>query len=461
MKELDQEIVTGAGTGEVECEFLTGIAGSGKTFECRRRIREDPDYGVLCATTGIAAVNLGEGVTTLNSLLRYYNTDSLEMAHQTGRLARRLSDLALGEGVRNIVIDEVSMMDAEQLDLIYEGIEKFNYSDPANLLGWESPKLGLVLTGDFCQLPPVKGKFAFEAECWEKFEARTTVLTKCWRHAGDSRFLEGLNCFRAGLGRKGAGILADCGVGFHSSLDEDFEGSTIIARNENVDNYNDVRLAKLTTEPFTLRTIRWHSPDRADVNNQWKSIKIESTYKPGALVMLLDNDSDGQFVNGDLGRVVEFNRSDKVIIVRLLRTGEDVYVSPIWRRHLERKVPPQFQKVGSEDWPRSRQDSHARSPEDLTYFDSKEKRWVLGECLFYPLRLAWATTVHKSQGLTLDKVQIDLSHNFFGSPGMAYVALSRSRTPEGLRLVGTRDLLASRARLDRRCAPWVSSTSKG
>jgi hypothetical protein len=104
------------GTGEVPCEFVCGCAGTGKTYVVRERIANDPSYGLLCATTGIAAVNLGDAVT-INSALRYFDTDDHRDNHLSGSLTRRLRDLS--EEYDRIIIDEISMMDAQQLTLIY------------------------------------------------------------------------------------------------------------------------------------------------------------------------------------------------------------------------------------------------------------------------------------------------------------------------------------------------------
>jgi ATP-dependent exoDNAse (exonuclease V) alpha subunit len=430
----------------VSCEFLTGIAGSGKTFECKSRILKDETYGILCATTGIAAVNLGEGVTTINALLRYFDTNSLEDSVRSGRLRRRLTELAFKEGYRNIVLDEVSMLDARQLDLIYSGVQEVNSF---------GHHLGILLTGDFCQLPPVKAEgFAFEASCWDKFEARTTKLTKCWRHE-DPGFLDALNKFRAGRGTPGISLLKQTDAVMSGTLDNDFDGSTVMAKNIDVNDFNQMRLDKLPGKAFGLKTVRWCAPGRTEVLKQWEQIPPESTYKPGALVMVLANstgDTDQyRYVNGDLAHVIEFNRDTKELTVELLRTGTRIGIPAIWRRHEQKMIPPNFEAIPSEKWPKNRTESQQQNSKDLTYFDKSKKRWVVGECLYYPVRLAWATTVFKSQGLTLEKIQIDLRNDFFGFPAMAYVALSRCKTAGGLHLVGSWNLLAGRCRADPKC----------
>jgi ATP-dependent exoDNAse (exonuclease V) alpha subunit len=89
------------------------------------------------------------------------------------------------------------------------------------------------------------------------------------------------------------------------------------------------------------------------------------------------------------------------------------------------------------------------------HFDEQAERYVIGAVEYLPLRLAYASTVHKSQGLTLDRVQLDLRNFFFSSPAMTYVSVSRCRTPEGLRIVGDERLLASRCKIDPRVERWI------
>jgi hypothetical protein len=205
--------------------FLTGAAGTGKTYHLRRQIDENPNWGLLTATTGIAAVNLGPGVTTINSALGYFDSDSLNDAYRSGWLERRLHSIA--QQYRYLVIDESSMLSGRQLDLIYQA------TTAANSYG-ESP-LSLFLTGDFCQLPPVSEPWAFEAECWPMFEANTTRLTKVERQS-DPKFLEALTFLRSGRGAETAEILHSTGV-FERHLDNDFAGTTILPTNAEVDGY--------------------------------------------------------------------------------------------------------------------------------------------------------------------------------------------------------------------------------
>jgi ATP-dependent exoDNAse (exonuclease V) alpha subunit len=152
--------------------------------------------------------------------------------------------------------------------------------------------------------------------------------------------------------------------------------------------------------------------------------------------MLLANQkrdvSSFEFVNGDLGYVRGFTTHNQVL-VELLRTGEIVAVIPVTRQKTQKNRP-----------------THGES-----FYDSGRHRYVVGEISYMPVRVAYASTVHKSQGLTLDRVQINLANVFIGQPAMAYVAISRARNLAGLRLVGTPELLANRIMIDPKITRWL------
>ncbi len=400
--------------GCVPCEFVTGPAGSGKTHEMQHRIEDDSSYGVLAATTGIAAVNLGS--TTINSLLGYYDTESLRDRFVERHLSRTIHRKVVEEGLKNIIIDEASMLDAEQLDIIHLALSEL--VDPP----------GLVLTGDFCQLPPVKGKWAFEANCWHKFAANTTRLTKNWRQA-EGKFLDALNLVRAGKGVEGTEILKGL-VEFSSTLDTTFDGTTLVSKNVEVDRFNFVSLQRVNGKAITVTSQRW-----GKVKSEWRLIPEELKLKVGAYVMILSNDTpDFTYVNGDCGHIKDFDGES--FSIRLVRTGDVVEVGNIERRNETKTLP-----TSGEKW------EH--------YYDEKRKRFVLGGITYFPIRLGYASTVHKTQGLSLNRVQIDCRNSFFGFPSMAYVATSRARTAEGLRIVGTPELFARRVSVSPKVKEWL------
>ncbi len=448
----------------VACEYLTGPAGSGKTFEIQRRMREAPGWAdggaVVASTTGISAVNLG--TTTINSLLGYFDQESLEDAYAAGQITRKLNHLQ-EEGVHRIVLDEVSMMPGEALEIVHRAIaETQSY---AAVQHGEIPSMGLTVTGDFAQLPPVKGTWAFEADCWKGFAANTTRLEKVWRQA-DPRFLSAMSAIRAGDGGSGAAILKGLGVEFGMAKLTNFDGTTLVATNQEVDRFNFLCLQKVQGERFELRSERW-----GRARGEWKLIPERDPLRVGALVMLLANQraeadpeagwsargSELLYANGDLAHVSSIKRSEKTgevvsVLVKLKRNGEEHEIARIQRQFTVKEHPSkrglrELLAGGLAD-----QDT-ARWGEE--WWDGEHKRFVLGAVRYFPLRLAYATTVHKSQGLSLDSVQVDCTHNFFGSPNMAYVAMSRARTAEGLRIVGTPEMFARRVKMDPKIKPWV------
>lgn len=421
--------------GQIEAKYLTGPAGSGKTFEIKRRIAEDRRYGQIVATTGIAAINLD--TTTVNACLGYFDTESLKENYGRGWLTRRLRALP-----QRLVIDEISMMAAEQLDLIYQAATECGK--------------GIVAVGDFLQLPPVKATWAFKAQCWPEFERGTERLTKIWRQ-NDPQFLDALNHLRSGRGAEAAEVLAAADVKFHERSDIKFDGTTILAKNIDVDRHNFLALMDVKGDEVNVASKRWGKQ-----RGEWKNIPEVLKLKIGAYVMLLTN-SQGEyggieFVNGDCGHIKDYDPNDQSFRVELVRNKKIVTVYPLVR-NTETKDRPQDHVVSAYDF-----DAREYRPSDkpwqgvyrsLTSGKVLRRRWVLGQVQYFPMRLAYASTVHKSQGLSLDKVQIDVRNGFFGSPAMEYVAFSRCRSAAGLRVVGSKEEVAKRCNVDPEVTRWL------
>lgn len=419
-------------------EFICGGAGSGKTFTIRERQKADPDYGILTGSTGISAINMD--AITINSLIGFFDADSLRDAYMSGAVNRKLLALAKG-GIRNVVIDEVSMLSAEVLDVLMRAFDEVNGDLPKEV---KFP-LGLILVGDYLQLAPVKAEYAFKSQFWPRFAENTTRLVKNWRQ-GDERFLDALNFARAGKGKDCAGALADLGVEFHENLDSEFDGTTVIAKNDKVDRFNSIRLDLVKGDKFAVMSRRW-CEDR--IPGEWKNIPDVLQLKVGAYVMLLTNSYDEYgslvYANGDCGHVLAFDKTSGEVKVKLVRNGREVAVKSIIRG-VEHKHKPS-------GWGDVKDSSGGWLPEK--HRNTEKKRYVSGQVQYFPIRLAWASTVHKSQGLTLDRVQIDVRDGFFGFPGMSYTALSRARTAEGLRIVGDRATFEKRVKMDLSVKGWV------
>lgn len=411
--------------------FLCGRAGVGKTF-LARQLAQDPD-AVLCATTGIAAVNLGDA-TTINSLLSYFDTKSLMEHYASGFLKFRLRMLRKS-GIRRIVLDEVSMMEADQLEILCAAIDELDLTKEydastgeVELTADDDGRLKLLVVGDFCQLPPVEGNFAFEAGAWGRFAEHIFRLTTIRRQA-DQAFTAALGLVREGRARE---ALPTFLPRITDTLDLAFNGTTIVPKNDQVDRINYLRYMKLKGEEFTFQTVR-----TGEQQKDWLRLIPEVLkLKPGALVMILANRTYPdlepgelrrfEYVNGDLGIVIDGLRPvTGGVRVRLHRTQDEVVVQPClreWKEPTGKKKPP---------------------------FTIK------GTCLYMPLRLCYASTVHKTQGLSLDAVQVSITDGFMAHPSMLYVALSRCRTLEGLRIVGTERVFKGRCGVDDRVRRWL------
>jgi hypothetical protein len=364
----------------VPCKFITGIAGSGKSFTVRERATNDQKWGLLTSTTGIAAVNLS--TMTLHSALGL-RPDGVEDYFLSGKLTTQLHRIA--REYRNLVIDEVSMLGGrELLDLLYRAAtEVNNFKD----LKWP---FGIVLCGDFCQLPPIKQSWAFEAECWPQFAAGTERLTKNWRQ-GEGDFLKALNFLRSGNGIDGAQVLSPI-AHFDKGLDPNFDGTVIFGRNDEVDRYNWLRYSKLKGEEFSYKSYRWGKQ-----NGGWQNIpdvlKVKDGGENGSYVLVLANDTERdpmtkkpmfRWVNGDCGHIV----GDRM--VKLVRTGQTVEILPVERRVQQRAEPEEFsqQEIDEAMGP-------GNSLPDGSFWDEKNEVWVRGAVIYTPLRHAWGTTVHK------------------------------------------------------------------
>lgn len=417
---------------------LLGPAGSGKSTLARHWVDTYPGV-VLAATTGIAAVNMGEG-TTINALLRYYDTASLIEAYTSGYLGSTLGKLWRA-GVRRIVVDEVSMLAAEQLTILTHALESLagkKFTVDADLAdemqagmeaeGMELP-IALTLVGDFLQLAPVKAEYAFESPVWEQYATRTHTLSTIHRQS-DAGFLAALYAARIG---DGGAVAEYFGPRMERVVDPKFDGTTIYATNDAVSRFNQIRMDRLKTPGVVFPAERW-----GDQRSDWKLVPDQLTLKDGALVMILANrreppTEEGMpgrliYANGDLGTITRMDPTHGTVWVRLKRTGMEVSVEWVERTNLapldaaRRKVLKAEQK-------------------EHLIVDRFEQ---IGSVYYLPLRVAYASTVHKTQSLTLDEVQVNTTEGMFKQPGLTYVALSRARTAEGLRLIGTPEGIRAR-----------------
>jgi ATP-dependent DNA helicase PIF1 len=375
MLEIDNEIVDRL--TQPGFRAMQGMAGTGKStligYMNRQYSTPTRPWGVKTSTTGVSAINVGG--TTIHSLLGVYDLKSLIKAYDTNYLAASLKMISYRTS--NIIIDEMSMLEADFLDILVIAVEEHNERHPES-------KLGLVLTGDFGQLPTVNGRPIFLADKWSKFDL--IPLTKVHRQA-DNDFIEALRQVHRGEAYKAIDYFMES-IGFHEDILEDFPGPTLYPTNNQVDSENYRRLQTLPGAPR-----EYYSTRRGKQRGEWRQIPEVLELKIGAPVIMLFNRRMDGYMNGDTG-IVEEMYADS-LVVRLHRGGHMVTVG-------------------------------------YNTLDNEKA----GSITYLPVRLAWALTNHKIQSQTLDKVQIVFGGTFMGRcHGMGTTSLTRCRTPDGLRLV--------------------------
>jgi ATP-dependent DNA helicase PIF1 len=374
-----------------ESVFLTGAPGAGKTYVLNEFIHRATKLGktvAVTASTGIAATHIGG--TTIHSWSGLGIRDRLnEYDRQWLKANDKLRKRYNAADV--LVIDEISMLHGARLDMVNEACKILRDSD--------RPFGGLqvILVGDLFQLPPVtRGSelldFAHTSAAWHELAPKICYITEQHRQAGDA-LLDVLEAMRRGqLEDVHAEALQER---LGQKPDESAPVTRLYAHNIDVESINQKHLAAISsdTKLYTMQT----KGTAAKVEQLTKSVlapeKLE--LKIGAEVMFVANNFAAGFVNGSRGQVVQF--SDGMPLVKLLATSRII-------------------KVELHNW-------------SLVEDDRKK-----AEVSQLPLRLAWAITIHKSQGMSLDAAEIDLSKSF--TPGMGYVALSRVRSLQGVYLTG-------------------------
>lgn len=383
--------------------FLTGPAGSGKTYVLNEYINFLRQHGVevaVTASTGIAATHL-KGMTIhswtgigLKNFLTDYDLDMLE---QKQYLWKRF------EKTKVLIIDEISMLSSSTLDAIDRVAKLFKRND--------EPFGGLqvIFSGDFFQLPPIEKQirqyeeqtifmdeeevsrvpFAFKSKAWKECDLYTCYLKEQFRQ-DDNALMNLLSEIRSGeISEMSLDILKNRMI-----KEDDPEITKLYTHNINVDDFNLRKLQSLKTEGKQFNMVGHGKPNLVEALKRGSLVPEKLVLKIGALVMFVKNNPVSGYVNGTVGEVVDFEDGYPVVVTK---NGERFVATP--------------QTWGIEDGDK-----------------------VLAEISQVPLKLAWAVTVHKSQGMTLDKAVIDLSKSFV--EGQGYVALSRVKSLDGLYLKG-------------------------
>ena len=398
--------------------FLTGRAGTGKTTFLQNVLKKTKKKYVIVAPTGVAAINAG-GVT-IHSMFQFpltaFTPDSnfvdLNLATNRRGLAKHLrfrrEKAKLLRELDLLVIDEISMVRADLLDAIDFALRKVRgISQPFG-------NVQLLVIGDLFQLAPVvkppiwnilqkyyKSPFFFDAQSWYRSQPLTIELTKIYRQT-NLEFINILNRMRYGhstpedVYRLNQNYRTNEVFGGHKFI-------TLTTHNVKADRINQEQMAALEGKEYLYKA------EITDLfNNSAYPVEETLRLKVGAQVMFIRNDPDGRYFNGKLAEVVK--TSKKSIEVEL-EDGDILEVDQVTWDNKKYEINQETNEIEAQ---------------------------VLGSFSQYPLRLAWAITVHKSQGLTFDRMVVDLGDTF--SPGQAYVALSRCTSLDGLVLRSKMDL---------------------
>jgi ATP-dependent exoDNAse (exonuclease V) alpha subunit len=374
-----------------ESVLLTGPAGAGKTFVLNQFIKFAKSEGKhvsVTATTGLAATHLGG--TTIHSWAGIGVADYLPQGFAE-HIAKGRREII--ESTDVLIIDEISMLHDYRLDMVDEACRLVRRKDVP------FGGIQLIMSGDFFQLPPVNrgeargGGFVVHSNVWKELDPTICYLQEQHRQ-DDEDLLEILNALRAGDIRRhhAEKLLARV----DELPPEDAALTELHTVNIDVDRLNEKKLDELSGDELFYTQATTGSENY--VENLQRSVLAPATLrlKKGAFVMAVKNAQDRRYANGSLGTVVDFEPSTEYPVVEF-RSGKTVTMMP-------------------ETW-------------ELR--DGEKKRASISQI---PLRLAWAITVHKSQGMTLDAARIDLRKAFV--EGMGYVALSRVKNLRNLYLAG-------------------------
>lgn len=381
--------------------FLTGKAGTGKTTFLREVVRYTKKKCIVLAPTGIAAVNAG--AMTIHSFFQFGLGPFVQgVIEPKSDFRINKSKLELIRHLQLLIIDEVSMVRADLMDHIDVELRRIRRNS--------KPFGGvqLLMIGDLQQLPPIahggedellrqyyKTLYFFSSAALKSMKYSCIELKNVYRQT-DRHFIDILNHARnCTLSSQDISDLnARYIPGFSPKPEDGY--IRLMTHNRQVDYVNETEMEELDSKPYTfVAAVTGTFPEESYPTAD------SLTLKKGAQVMFIKNDPERRFINGTLGEVKSIDKNS--IAVRLAESGTVIDVEPMEWQNIRYQFDEESKEISSKQIGRFKQ---------------------------YPLKAAWAITVHKSQGLTFDKAIIDVHAAF--SPGQAYVALSRCRTLDGL-----------------------------
>ena len=376
--------------------LVTGGAGSGKSYLLNLLKRNYGQYGLeITASTGIAAVNIGGSTIHAWSGIGLANLPIDQIVEnifsaKAVRVRRRIKQ------ARALAIDEISMISAEVFEILNQVFQRVRQN---NL---PMGGIQILLFGDFLQLPPVNRgnnnfNFCFESEAWKKLNLHNFVLEKIFRQS-DQKFVKILNNLRFNKLDSTDREALSSRIG---AIDKNLaiKPTILTTHNAKVEKINHEELKKIPRQEISSEAKYFGDPYKIEFLQKNCLAPQLLKLKVGAQVMMIKNTYQKEgIINGSLGIIRSFSPKKSYPLVEFAN-GKILTIAP-------------------EDWLIERYD--------------EEKKAVLVEAGVsqVPLVLAWAITIHKAQGLTLDKISCDLSDVF--SPGQAYVALSRAKSLEGV-----------------------------